>query len=64
MSQYENMLISHGVAYVNGIIGISDDFFVDVIGMPVGVVHSFLAVAYRLIRRARKGKAREQSVEI
>ncbi|KAG1732555.1 hypothetical protein EDB19DRAFT_1911944 [Suillus lakei] len=64
MSQYKNMLISNGVAYVNGIIGISDDFFVDIIGMPVGVVHSFLAVAHRLIRWARKGKAREQSVEI
>ena len=64
MPQYEDVLVSNGVAYVNGIIGISDEFFVNIIGMPVGVVHSFLTVANRLIQQARKGKAREQSAEI
>ncbi|KAG1905524.1 uncharacterized protein F5891DRAFT_1183466 [Suillus fuscotomentosus] len=36
MSQYEDSLLSHGVAYVNGVVGLSDEFFVDVVGMPMG----------------------------
>jgi hypothetical protein len=64
MPQYESMLVSNGIAYVNGVIGISEEFFVDIIGMPIGAVQSFLAVSYQLIRRARKGKAREQSAEV
>lgn len=58
MSQYKDSLLSHGVAYVNGVIGLSDEFFVDVVGMPMGVIRSFLKVTHRLIRYARKGKGR------
>jgi hypothetical protein len=64
MPQYESMLVSNGIAYANGVIGILEEFFVDIIGMPIGAVQSFLAVSYQLIRRARKGKAREQSAEV
>jgi hypothetical protein len=46
------------------VLSISEEFFVDVIGMPIGAIQSFLAVTYQLIRRARKGKAREQSAEV
>ncbi|KIO04230.1 hypothetical protein M404DRAFT_144024 [Pisolithus tinctorius Marx 270] len=58
MPQYEENLVSHGVAYVNTVSGISEDFFVDVVGMPLGAVRSFIAVACRLAWRARKGKER------
>jgi hypothetical protein len=46
MSQYEDDLLSHGVAYVNSVIGLSDKFFVDVVGMPMGVIWSFLKVTH------------------
>ncbi|KAG2145007.1 hypothetical protein BD769DRAFT_1382842 [Suillus cothurnatus] len=46
MSQYEDDLLSHGVAYVNSVIGLSDEFFVDVVGMPMGVIWSFLKVTH------------------
>ncbi|KAI5987947.1 hypothetical protein F5J12DRAFT_970772 [Pisolithus orientalis] len=45
MPQYEENLISHGIAYVNTVSGILEDFFVDV-------------VACQLAWRARKGKER------
>jgi hypothetical protein len=38
MSQYKDNLLGNGIAYVNGVIGISDKFFVDVVGMPMGVI--------------------------
>lgn len=58
MAQYEANLLAHGIAYVNGVIGIVDNFFIDVVGMPIGVVRSFLKVTNRLIQRAKKGKAK------
>jgi len=58
MPQYEENLISHGVAYVNTVGGISEDFFVDIVGMPLGAVRPFIVVAHHLTRRARKGKGR------
>jgi hypothetical protein len=58
MPQYEAVLIEHGIAYVNNAVGISDHWFVDVIGMPIGVMRSFFDVTRRFIQRARKGKAR------
>lgn len=33
MPQYEAALIEHGIAYVNAVVGISNQLFVDVIGM-------------------------------
>lgn len=58
MPQYEVNLVSHGVAYVNAVDGILEDFFVDIVGMPLGAVRQFLAVAHHLAHRARKGKTR------
>ncbi|KAG1836402.1 hypothetical protein DFJ58DRAFT_734999 [Suillus subalutaceus] len=58
MSQYEDDLLNHGVAYVNSMIGLSDEFFVNVVGMPMGVIRSFLKVTHRLIQHAKKGKGR------
>ncbi|KAG1771527.1 hypothetical protein EDD22DRAFT_947961 [Suillus occidentalis] len=56
MPQYEAALIEHGIAYVNAVVGISDQLFVDVIGMPIGVIRSFFNVVCRLIKHANKGK--------
>ncbi|KAJ8582876.1 hypothetical protein M405DRAFT_846184 [Rhizopogon salebrosus TDB-379] len=58
MPQYEAVLIEHGIAYVNNAVGIPHHWFVDVIGMPLGVMRSFFDVTRRFIQRARKGKAR------
>ncbi|KAI6006008.1 hypothetical protein EDD15DRAFT_2359124 [Pisolithus albus] len=58
MLQYEDNLISHGVAYVNSVLGIQEEFFVDVVGMPLGALRPFLATTHRLIHRAKKGKGR------
>ncbi|KAI5998598.1 hypothetical protein EDD15DRAFT_2161652, partial [Pisolithus albus] len=58
MLQYEDNLISHGVAYVNSVLGIQEEFFVDVVGMPLGALRPFLATTRRLIHRAKKGKGR------
>jgi hypothetical protein len=49
MSQYKDNLLSNGITYVNGVIGISDEFVVDIVGMPTGVIWSFLKVTHRLI---------------
>ncbi|KAG1811447.1 uncharacterized protein BJ212DRAFT_1483693 [Suillus subaureus] len=46
MSQYKDDLLNHGVTYVNNVIGLSDEFFVDVVGMPMGVIQSFLKVTH------------------
>jgi hypothetical protein len=56
MPQYEAVLVEHGIAYVNNVVGISDHWFIDVIHMPIGVIRSFFNVTRRLIRRAREGK--------
>ena len=58
MPQYEENLVSHGVAYVNTVSRISEDFFVDVVGMPLGAVRPFIAVAYHLTHCELKGKGR------
>ncbi|KAI6150232.1 hypothetical protein EDD17DRAFT_1765884 [Pisolithus thermaeus] len=58
MLQYEDNLISHGVAYVNSVMGIQEEFFIDVVGMPLGAVCPFLATTCQLIHRAKKGKGR------
>ncbi|KAI6024363.1 hypothetical protein EDC04DRAFT_2606531 [Pisolithus marmoratus] len=58
MLQYEDNLISHGVAYVNSVMGIQEEFFIDVVGMPLGAVHPFLATTHWLIHWAKKGKGR------
>jgi len=58
MPQYEAVLIEHGIAYVNNAVGISDRWFVDVVGMPIGVMHSFFDLTRRSIQQARKGKGR------
>ncbi|KAI6094206.1 hypothetical protein EDD16DRAFT_1722022 [Pisolithus croceorrhizus] len=58
MLQYEDNLISHGVAYVNSVLGIQEEFFVDVVGMPLGALCPFLATTRWLIHRAKKGKGR------
>ncbi|KAI6115825.1 hypothetical protein EDD16DRAFT_1704463 [Pisolithus croceorrhizus] len=38
MAQYKANLLAHGIAYVNSVIGIVDNFFIDVVGMPIGIV--------------------------
>ncbi|KAI6094621.1 hypothetical protein F5141DRAFT_1069312 [Pisolithus sp. B1] len=58
MLQYEDNLISHGVAYVNSVMGIQEEFFVDVVGMPLGAVCPFLATTHQLIHQAKTGKGR------
>ncbi|KAI5999729.1 hypothetical protein EDC04DRAFT_2908976 [Pisolithus marmoratus] len=58
MLQYEDNLISHGVAYVNSVMGIQEEFFIDVVGMPLGAVCPFLATTCQLIHWAKKGKGR------
>ena len=58
MPQYEVNLVSHGVAYVNAVNGIVEDFYVDIVGMPLGAVRQFVAVAHHLAHRARKGKVK------
>ena len=58
MPQYEENLVSHSVAYVNMVGGISEDFFVDIVGMTLGAVRPFIVVAHHLTHHARKGKGR------
>ncbi|KAI6011053.1 hypothetical protein EDC04DRAFT_2905732 [Pisolithus marmoratus] len=58
MLQYEDNLVSHGVAYVNSVMGIQAEFFIDVVGMPLGAVRPFLATTCWLIHQAKKGKGR------
>ncbi|KAI6123726.1 hypothetical protein EDD17DRAFT_1766101 [Pisolithus thermaeus] len=58
MLQYEDNLISHGVAYVNSVLGIQEEFFVDVVGMPLGALCPFLATTHWLIHWEKKGKGR------
>ncbi|KAG2749318.1 hypothetical protein P692DRAFT_20732641 [Suillus brevipes Sb2] len=64
MPQYEAALIEHGIVYVNAVVGISDQLFVDVIGMPIGVIQSFFNVVRRLIKQANKGKERAKKHDI
>jgi hypothetical protein len=63
MPQYEAVLVEHGIAYVNNVVGIYDHWFIDVIHVPIGVIRSFFNVTRRLIRRARESKDPDEGEE-
>ena len=63
MPQYEAVLVEHGIAYVNNVVGIYDHWFIDVIHMPISVIRSFFNVTRRLIRRARESKDPDEGEE-
>ena len=54
--QYEAALTAKGIVYVNNVIGIAREFFINTIGMPEGAVGDFLKHSLTTVRRAEKVK--------
>ena len=54
--QYEAALTAKGIVYVNNVIGIAREFFINTIGMPEGAVGDFLKHSLTTVRHAEKVK--------
>jgi len=54
--QYEAALTAKGIVYVNNVVGIAHEFFVNTIGMPEGAVGDFLKHSVTTVHRAEKVK--------
>jgi len=57
--QYHAAFVGHGVFYVDSIEDLSQDFLVNKVGLPQGVIKRFKKHAAHLVRRAEKAKATE-----
>lgn len=62
MPQYEASLRSHGIHYVDGVQHVPHEFLIERVGIPQGVLHSFLTHVRRLVKHAQKGKGRAAGV--
>jgi len=58
-SQYHAVFVGHGVFYVDSIEDLSQDFLVNKVGLPQGVIKWFKKHAAHLVRHAEKAKATE-----
>lgn len=64
LPSYESNFLGAGLAYVDSVTYVSQDFLVEYIGIPVDAVDMVLEHAHALKRRAEKGKGKAPVIAI
>ena len=62
--QYEAALTTKGIVYINNVVGIALEFFINTISMPGGAVGNFLKNSLTTIHHAEKVKKITEMVAI